>query len=94
MHVYSLAEQTILLTIICFSLLNLAFITALNQEKSFPKLFGLSFLLPLSWVCWANLSGTDLSQNDCAADQYLFLFYFYLIVLLCPARIFRFAILF
>jgi len=83
MHVYSLAEQTILLTIICFSLLNLAFITALNQEKSFPKLFGLSFLLPFILGLLGQYYPEPIFRKTIVPQiNILFLFYFYLIVLL------------
>lgn len=83
MYFHPFAEETILLIITCFSLLNLAFITALNKEKSFPKLFGLSFLLPfiLAFLCQYYpepvFHSTMLPQINI-----LFLFYFYIILFL------------
>lgn len=48
MSVFTALEQLILQIVICFSVLNVVFMLTLNKEQSFPKLFGLCFLTPLT----------------------------------------------
>ncbi|RNC28580.1 MAG: Response regulator PleD [Candidatus Dichloromethanomonas elyunquensis] len=80
MGLLTMGEKWILQTIICFSFINFVLVFFLNKEKTFSKMFGLSFLLPfiLGLICIFN--------SDLAVDrvllQYVNLIYLIMLCLL------------
>lgn len=80
MVVFSFEEQVILQIIVCFSFLNTMLMVAFNKGKSFPKVLGLGFVIPLILGLFAILSPDILLRQT--ISLYLDLFYILFIFLL------------
>lgn len=87
MIVFNNVEQAILQVIICFSVLNVVFVTALNQNKSFPMVFGLSFLTPLACGLSSIFSSTLSFQRSAYTSLDLtFLLLILLLLVIVPRK--------